>query len=148
MSSLLAIAAERRSTAVCMPSISDGECSCSIEGFRKIRAAFASVIPRCTSRLPTIEGSESDSLSAAAELLSKLLRSQRIQGLYHKSKYEKRQRTSQAFGLSTHRRRCAPRLRFRRESYALRDARQGPEGRRAFAMAVARAPAHRALGHP
>src|SRR3954470_24463244 len=147
MSSLLVIAAERRSTAVCMPSIRDGECSCSSEGSKKMRAASMSLIPRCTNRLPTIEGTERDSLSAAAELLSKLLRSQRIQGLYHKSKYEKRQRTSQAFGLSTHRRRCAPRLRFRCESYALRTPRQGPEGRRAFAMAVARAPAHRALGH-
>src|SRR5947209_6396791 len=84
MSSLLAIAPERRSTAVCMPSIRDGECSCSSEGFKKMRAASMSLIPRCTSRLPTIEGTERHSLSAAAELLSKLLSSQRIQGLYHK----------------------------------------------------------------
>src|SRR5438270_5338972 len=41
-------------------------------------------MPRCTSNCATTGGSSSAAASAAAEFLSKLLSSQRIQGLYHK----------------------------------------------------------------
>src|SRR3954467_8405727 len=42
-------------------------------------------MPRCTSNCATIGGREREEQSAAADFLSKLFSSQRIQGLYHKA---------------------------------------------------------------